>query len=143
METQCIMRQIPPIIRHFTKVLEPFFVFMAGNNHGPSTSFPYRLLCNWLQNFMRAHDKYGGIIPRLVQTLRDCSSTLKSGDPYPGALFGAPDLGSRARVCKWVALGFKFISSPIKNALKPLRNQRESSFLMHLWVYGRPLGWQP
>ena len=137
------MRQIPPINRHFTQSPKPFFVFMAGNNHDPSTSFPYRFLCNLLQKFMRAHNKYGVIMPRLVQTLRDCSSTFRSVDPYPGALSGALDLSSRARICKWVALGLKFISSPIQNAVKPLRIQRESSFLIHLWVYRRPLGWRP
>ena len=89
------------------------FVFMARNNHDPSTSFPYRFLCNLLQKFMRAHNKYGVIMPRLVQTLRDCSPTVRSVDPYPGALSGALDIGSRARICKWVALGLKFMSSPI------------------------------
>ena len=127
------MRQSPPINRHFTESPKPFFVFMAGNNHDPSTSFPYRFLCNLLQKFMRAHNKYGVIMPRLVQTLRDCSSTFRSVDPYPGALSGALDLSSRVRIWKWVALGLKFISSPIQNAVKPLRIQRESSFLIHLW----------
>ena len=124
------MRQIQPINRHFTEIPKQFFVFMAGNNHDPWTSFPYRFLCNLLQKFMRAHNKYGVIMPRLVQTLRDCSSTLRIVDPYPGVLSGVLDFGSRAR--KWVALGLKFISSPIQNAVKPLRIQRESSFLIHL-----------
>ena len=110
------MRQIPPIDPHFTESPKPFFVFMAGNNHDPSTSFPYRFLCNLLQKFMQAHNKYGVIMPRLVQTLRDCSSTFRSVDPYPGALSGGLDLGSRARICKWVALGLKLISSLIQNA---------------------------
>ena len=137
------MRQIPPINRHFTETPKPLFFFMAGNNHDPSTSFPYRFLCNLLQKFMRAHNKYGVIMPRLVQTLRDRSTTFRSVDPYPGVLFRALDLFSRARICKWVALGLKFISSLIQNAVKPLKIQRESSFLIHLWVYGRPVGWQP
>ena len=136
------MRRIPPINRHFTETPKPFF-FMAGNNHDPSTSFPYRFLCNLLQKFMQAHNKYGVIMPRLVQTLRDCSSTFRSVDPYPGALSGALDFGSRARICKWLALGLKFISTQIQNAVKPLRIGRESSFLIHLWVCGRPLGWRP
>ena len=137
------MRQIPPINRHFTESPKPFFVFMAGNNHHPSTSFPYRFLYDLLQKFVPAHNKYGVIMPRLVQTLRDCRSTFKSVDPNPGVLSGALDFGRRARICKWVALGLKFISSPIKNAVKPLRIQRELSFLIDLWVYGRPLGWRP
>ena len=81
------MRQIPPINRHFTESPKPFFVFMAGNNPDSSTSFTYRFLCNLLQKFMRAHNKYGVIMPRLVQTLRDCSSTFRSVDPYPGRAF--------------------------------------------------------
>ena len=137
------MRQISPINSHFTEPPKPFFVFMVGNNHDPSTSFPYRYLCNLLQKFMRAHNKYGVVMPRVVQTSRDCSFTFRSVDPYPGALFGALALGSRARICKSVALGLKFISSPIQYAVKPLRIQGESSFLIHLWMYGRPLGWQP
>ena len=137
-ETQCIMRQIPPINRHFTESPRLFFVFMARNIHDPSTSFPDSFLCNLLQKVMRAHDKYGVIMPRLVQTLRDCSPTFRSG-----ALSGVLDFGSRALICKWVALGLKFISSPIQNAVEPLRIPRESSFLIHLWVYGRPLGWRP
>ena len=134
------MRQIPPINRHFTESPKPLFVFMAPNNHDPSTSFPYCFLGNLLQKFLRAHNKYGVIMPRLVQTLRDCSSTLRSVDPYPGALSGPLDFGSRARICNWGALGLKFISSPIQNAVKPLRIQRESSFLIDVWVCGRPLG---
>ena len=129
------MRQIPPINHQFTEPPKPFFVFLAGNNHDPSTSFPSRLLCNLLQNFTQASNKYGVIMPRLVQTLRDCSSTFRSVDPYPVALSGALDLGNRARICKWVALRLKFISSPIQNAVKPLWIQRESSFLIHLWVW--------
>ena len=121
METQCIMRQIPPINRHTTELPKPFFVFVAGNNHTPLNSFPYRFLCNLLQKCMRAHDKYGIIMPKLVQTLRDCSSKFTSVDPYSGALSGAPDLGRRARICKWVALVSKFIFSPIQNAGNPLR----------------------
>ena len=132
------MQQIPPINHHFTESPKPFFVFMAGNNHNPSTSFPYRFLCNLLQKFMRTDNKYGVIMPRLVQNLPDCSSTFSSVDPYPGALFEALDLGSRARICERVALGLKLISSPIQHAVKPLRIQRESSFVIHLWVYGRP-----
>ena len=89
---------------------------------------------------MQAHIKYGVIMPRLVQTLRDCIYTFRSVDPYPGALSGAHDFGSRARIYKSVALGLKFISSLIQNAVKPLRIQREPSFLIHLWVYGRPPG---
>ena len=137
------MWQIPPINRHFTESPKPFFVFMAGNNHDPSTSFPYRFLCNLLQKFMRGHDKHGVIMRRLVHTLRDCSSTFRSVDPYPGAPSGVLDFGSRARICKWVALGLKFISSTIQNAVKLLRIQRESSLLIHLWVYGRLLGLWP
>ena len=114
-ETQCIMRQIPPINRHVTESPKSFFFFYGGKNHDPSTSFPYGFLCNLLQKFMRTHNKYGVIMPRLVQTLRDCSSTFRSVDPYPGALSGALDFGSLARICKWVALGLKFISSPIQN----------------------------
>ena len=91
----------------------------------------------------RAHNKYGGIMPMLVRTLPDCSSIFRSIDQYPGALPGALDLGSGARICKWVALGLKFISSPIQNVVKRLQAQREPSFLIHLWVYGRPLGWRP
>ena len=78
--------------RHSTEPLKPFFVLMAGNNHTPSNSFPNRFLCNLLQKCIRAHNKYGVIMPRLVQTLRDCSSTFRSVDPYFGALSGALDL---------------------------------------------------
>ena len=88
------MRQIPPINRHFAESPKPFFVFMAGNNHDPSSSFPYRFLCNVLQKFLRAHNKYDVIMSKLVQTLRDCSSAFGGVDPYPGALSGAVDLGS-------------------------------------------------
>ena len=137
------MRQIPPINRHFTETPYTFFVFMAGNNHDPSTSFPYCFFCNLLQKLMRAHNKYGVIMPRLVQTLRDCSCTFTSTDLYPGAPSGALDLSNRARICKWVALGLKFHSSPIQNAVKPLWIERESSLLIQLWVYGRPLCWRP
>ena len=137
------MRQIPAINRHFTEPPKPFFVLMAHKDHAPSTSFPYRFPCNLLQTFMGAHNKYDVIMPRLLQTLRDCRSTFRSVDLYPGRLSGAHYFGSRARICKWVALGLKFISSSIKNAVKPLRNQREPSFFIHLWVYGRPLGWRP
>ena len=126
------MRQIPPINCHFTEPPKPFFVYMAGSDHDPSTSFQYCFLCNLLQKFMRAHNKYGVIMPRLVQTLRDCSSTFKSVYQYPGALSGALDLGSRPQICKWVALGLKFISRWIQNAVTPMRIQRESSFLIHL-----------
>ena len=125
------MRQIPPLNRHFTEFPKPFFVFMAGNNHDPTTSFPYRFLCNLLQTFMRAHDKYAVIMPRRVQPLGDYSSTFRNVHPYHGALSAALHFGSRARICKWVALGLKFISSPIQNAVKPLRIQRECSFLIH------------
>ena len=137
------MRQIPRINRHFTESPKPFFVFMAGNNHDPSTSFPYCFLCSLLQKFMRADNKCGVIMPRLVQTLRDCSSTFRSVDPYPGALSGRLDFGSRAQICKWVALGLKSISSPIQNAVEPLRVQRELSFLINLLVYGQALVWRP
>ena len=114
------MRQIPPINRHFTESPKPLFAFMAGSSHDPSTSFPYRFLCSFLQKFNRGYNKYGVLMPRLVQTLRDRSSTFRSVDPYPGTLSGALDFGSRARIYKWVALGLKFISSSNKNAVKPL-----------------------
>ena len=108
------MRQIPPINRHFTEVPKPFVVFMAGNNLDSSYSFPYRFLCTLLQKIMRTRNKYDVIMPRLVQALRDCSSAFRSVDPYPGALSGALDLSSPARICKGVALRLKFISSPIQ-----------------------------
>ena len=115
------MQKIPPINHHFTNSPKTLFVFMAGNNRDPTTFFSYRFLCTLLQKFMRAHNINGVIMPRLVQILRDWSSTFRRVDPYPGALYGALDLGSRARICKWVALGLKFSSSPIQNAVNPLR----------------------
>ena len=75
------MQQIPPINCHFTEPRKPFFAIVTGNNHDPLTSFPYRFLCNLLQKVMRAHNKYAVIMPRLVQKLRDCSSTFRSVDP--------------------------------------------------------------
>ena len=81
------MPQIPPINRHFTKTPKPFFVFNAGNNHDPSTSFPYRFLCKLLQKFMQGHNKLGVIMPTLPQTLRDSRSTFRSVDPIPWRAF--------------------------------------------------------
>ena len=112
---------------------------MVGNNHDPSTSFPYHFFCNLLQKLRRAHNKYGAIMPRLVTTLRDCSPTFRSVDPFPGALSGALDFGSGARICKWVALGLKFITSPIQNA-NPKRIVLPYT-LLDAWI--SPLGWQP
>ena len=103
---QGTMRQIPQINYHFTEPPKRFFVFMAWNNNDPWTSFQYPLFCNLLQKVMQAHNKYGVIMTWLVKTFCDCSSTFRSGNPYLGTLSGALDLGSRACICKWVALGF-------------------------------------
>ena len=88
MEAQSIMRQIPSINREFTAPPKPFFVLMAEKNHTPSTSFPYRFLGNLLQKRLRAHNKYGVIMPRLVQTLIDCSSIFRSVDPTSAGFSG-------------------------------------------------------
>ena len=89
----------------------------------------------------------------ITNILSSCQGLFKSGRTVApplgvltrnaGALSGLLDLGSLARMCKCVALGLEFISSPILNAGKPLQSQKERSFLIHLWVYGRPLGSRP
>ena len=70
------------------------YIYSAEQHCDPSTSFPYCFLRNLLQKFLRAHNKYYVMMPRRVQTLRDCSSTFRGFDPYPGALSGALDPSS-------------------------------------------------
>ena len=53
-ESECIMWQIQPINSPFTEPPKPFLVFIAGNSHDPSGSFPYHSFRNMLKKYMRA-----------------------------------------------------------------------------------------
>ena len=81
----------------------------------------------------------GGSSPGVVACHRSEGRRVSGAVPPPAAR----PLGRVAGVPRPVRPGVKFISSPIRNAVKPLRIKGESFFLILFWVYGRPLGWRP